>query len=231
MYKLRGKRLHYFNPLTIFFLVICFSIFLMFAGQIQYFMIFTLSIVVLVTTTKKKHMKTIVCLTLLLIVAQSLEGLPLESMMANSFLFFLLIMIKLSPVFILVLALMDYSPTELSSSLRAIKVSEKVSIAITVFFRYFPEFRQQIKEIRQGVRIRALPFSVFHPLRSFEQLVVPMMFKGLKISDTVTCSIITKGIEYPVVKTNYRDLKFGLRDIVCMVLTICFAIFIIWKRI
>lgn len=48
------------------------------------------------------------------------------------------------------------------------------------------------------------------------------MYKVLDISDILTCSIITKGIDYPCKKTNYRKFKFSYLD--TLVLAVGFLI-------
>ena len=88
-----------------------------------------------------------------------------------------------------------------------------IGIGITVFFRFIPEISIRMKEINNGMKIRGFKASIFKPIRTFELYFVPLMYKCIDISDTLTCSIISKGIEYDGKKTSFHEVKITFIDI------------------
>ncbi|MDO5714424.1 MAG: energy-coupling factor transporter transmembrane component T [Tissierellia bacterium] len=143
----------------------------------------------------------------------------------------LFVIYRLSPLIILSKAMTGFTSTELMSAYRKVGLQDRICIGIAIFFRFLPEFRQRMKEIREGARLRGLKISLFHPLRSLELFLVPMMFKGLALSDTITASIITKGIEYEGEKTNYRNIGFSIFDGVLIGIGILLIGVTIWLKI
>ncbi|WP_077367008.1 energy-coupling factor transporter transmembrane component T [Anaerosalibacter sp. Marseille-P3206] len=175
--ELKAKRIHFFNPLTILFMMIGISIMLIFANQVQYYIFLIIGFVTYIITTKENIIKPLSLIIIMNCLLYPLRALAPKNAWLGSIFLMLLIFVKLIPVFLLVKALMDYSPSELTSSFRKIGIHENISIAITIFFRYLPEFKHQIQEVKQGAKIRGLSMSPFHIKRSFEQLVVPQYRK------------------------------------------------------
>lgn len=74
-----------------------------------------------------------------------------------------------------------------------------------------------MKEINDGMKIRGFKASIFKPIKTFELYFVPLMYKCIDISDTLTCSIISKGIEYDGKKTSFHEVKITFIDIAMMI--------------
>ena len=49
-------------------------------------------------------------------------------------------------------------------------------------------------------------------IHSLEVYLVPMIYKAFETGETLSCALITKGIEYDCKKTSYQDLSFTWRD-------------------
>ena len=129
----------------------------------------------------------------------------------------LLIVLKFAPLFILGKVLSSYSSSHLIAAFRKIGVEGGIGIGITVFFRFIPEISIRMKEINNGMKIRGFKASIFKPIKTFELYFVPLMYKCIDISDTLTCSIISKGIEYDGEKTSFHDVKITFIDIAMIV--------------
>jgi len=98
-----------------------------------------------------------------------------------------------------------------------------------VFFRFIPEISIRMKEINNGMKIRGFRASIFKPLKTFELYFVPLMYKCIDISDTLTCSIISKGIEYDGKKTSFHEVKITLIDIAMLMGGIALVGVSAWK--
>ena len=62
------------------------------------------------------------------------------------------------------------------------------------------------------MKVRGLRLSLLHPVHSFELYLIPLIYKCLHVSETLTSSIISRGIEYEGEKTSYNLIHFGILD-------------------
>ncbi|MDO5718873.1 MAG: energy-coupling factor transporter transmembrane component T [Tissierellia bacterium] len=138
---------------------------------------------------------------------------------------------KVWPLFTMARAIGTFTSSELMTAYSNIGLNYDYCIAIAIFFRFVPEFRHRMKEIREAVKIRNLGFNILHPVRSFEVFLVPLIYRGLSIADIITASIITKGIEYPCKKTSYRDIRFRYIDGIALVSVLVILGVAIWQKI
>ena len=56
--------------------------------------------------------------------------------------------------------------------------------------------------------------AIFHPIRTMEFIIVPMLFKSLKTAEELSCVALVKGIENTGKKTSYFDVKLRPVDAV-----------------
>ena len=142
-----------------------------------------------------------------------------------SFMGLLLIGIKLFPIFTLGRILIALSPLTIMSSLRKIGISNNFNLSVATGLRFMGEMNIRLKEIRNGMKVRGLAISLLHPIRSFELYLIPLMYKCLHVSETLTSSIISKGAEYGIEKTSYNSTKYSVFDLFC----ICISIYLVWR--
>lgn len=160
----------------------------------------------------------------LLLLLHLLGKLPYELGVA-SFIGLLLIGIKLFPIFVLGRILISLSPLTIMSSLRKIGIPNDFNLSIATGLRFMSEMEIRIKEIRNGMKVRGLRISLVHPVRSFELYLIPLMYKCLHVSETLTSSIISKGAEYKIKKTSYNPTKYNIFDLICLVV----AFYLVWR--
>lgn len=216
------------NPLTIVGLILLFSVVLNLGEQLQYFLALVFSLGLLLLSAYKKAFGTVCTLIAIWIVAYLLKPF-LGNVLVGSIYTMLLIVLKFSPIFILGRILSSYSSSHLMAAFRKIGIGGSIGIGITIFFRFIPEIAIRLKEIRNGMKIRGFKASIFKPLKSFELYFVPLMYKCIDISDTLTCSIMSKGIEYDGKKTSFHEIKVTIFDIFVLVIGITLAGVCIWK--
>ena len=200
------------NPLTIVGLILLFSVVLTIGEQTQYLfsLIFVLGLLSLFSI--KKAFRTIFSLLIVWGLIYLLKP-HLGNVLIGSIYTMLLIVLKFAPLFILGRVLSSYSSSHLIAAFRKIGIDGGIGIGITVFFRFIPEISIRMKEINNGMKIRGFKASIFKPIRTFELYFVPLMYKCIDISDTLTCSIISKGIEYDGKKTSFHEVKITFIDI------------------
>jgi len=205
------------NSIVLFILIVSFSITLFITDKLGYYIMMSVSFILLLTHSKKAFLSVSVKYLFLLLLLHLLWKLPYELGVA-SFIGLLLIGIKLFPIFVLGRILISLSPLTIMSSLR------KIGIPATGL-RFMGEMNIRLKEIRNGMKVRGLRISLVHPVRSFELYLIPLMYKCLHVSETLTSSIISKGAEYKIKKTSYNPTKYNFFDLICLVV----AFYLVWR--
>ena len=212
------------NSIVLFILIVSFSITLFITDKFGYYIMLTVSFVLLLTHSKKEFLNMSTKYLFLILLLHLLEKLPYGLGVA-SFIGLLLIGIKLFPVFTLGRILISLSPLTIMSSLRKIGIPNDFNLSIATGLRFMSEMEIRIKEIRNGMKVRGLKISLLHPVRSFELYLIPLMYKCLHVSETLTSSIISKGAEYKIKKTSYNPTKYNIFDLICLVV----AFYLVWR--
>ncbi|MGX7070285.1 energy-coupling factor transporter transmembrane component T family protein [Gemella bergeri] len=221
-YKNKKKSINKFqlsdkiNPLTIVGLILLFSIILTVGGQYQYLITLILATGILTMFSIKKIISS-ACTLLIIWIIINLLKLYLGSVFIGSIYTLLLILLKFSPIFILGRVLSSYSASQLLAAFRKIGIDGGVGIGIAILFRFIPEVSIRMKEINEGIKVRGFKPKLLKPIKTFELYFVPLMYKCIDISDTLTCSIISKGIEYDGKKTSFHEMKFTFIDFIILI--------------
>ena len=212
------------NSIVLFILIVSFSITLFITDKFGYYIMLAVSFVLLLTHSKKVFLNMSTKYLFLILLLHLLEKLPYGLGVA-SFMGLLLIGIKLFPIFTLGRILIALSPLTIMSSLRKIGISNNFNLSVATGLRFMGEMNIRLKEIRNGMKVRGLAISLLHPIRSFELYLIPLMYKCLHVSETLTSSIISKGAEYEIEKTSYNSTKYSVFDLFC----ICISIYLVWR--
>lgn len=216
------------NPLTIVGLILLLSVVLTAGEQLQYFIALIFALWMLLLFAYKKVFGTVCTLVVIWGIVCLLKPF-LGNVLVGSIYTMLLIVLKFSPIFILGRVLSSYSSSHLMAAFRKIGIGGSIGIGITIFFRFVPEISIRMKEIRNGMKIRGFKASILKPVKSFELYFVPLMYKCIDISDTLTCSIISKGIEYDGKKTSIHEVKFTILDVLMLAIGIVLVLVSVWK--
>ena len=212
------------NSIVLFILIVSFSITLFITDKLGYYIMLAVSFVLLLTHSKKVFLNMSTKYLFLILLLYLLKKLPYGLGVA-SFMGLLLIGIKLFPIFTLGRILIALSPLTIMSSLRKIGISNNFNLSVATGLRFMGEMNIRLKEIRNGMKVRGLAISLLHPIRSFELYLIPLMYKCLHVSETLTSSIISKGTEYEIEKTSYNSTKYSVFDLFC----ICISIYLVWR--
>ena len=212
------------NSIVLFILIVSFSITLFITDKLGYYIMLAVSFVLLLTHSKKVFLNMSTKYLFLILLLYLLKKLPYGLGVA-SFMGLLLIGIKLFPIFTLGRILIALSPLTIMSSLRKIGISNNFNLSVATGLRFMGEMNIRLKEIRNGMKVRGLAISLLHPIRSFELYLIPLMYKCLHVSETLTSSIISKGAEYEIEKISYNSTKYSVFDLFC----ICISIYLVWR--
>ncbi len=110
------------------------------------------------------------------------------------------------------LLISEYNSSELLSALQSLKLPKIFIIAMTVTLRYIATFKREFKIIKEAMKIRGVDFSVRHPLRTYEYLLVPLLFRCLNLSGEITAAGLTKGLDTPNDRSSFFMRRLSTFD-------------------
>ncbi|MCQ2010479.1 MAG: energy-coupling factor transporter transmembrane component T [Sporolactobacillus sp.] len=123
---------------------------------------------------------------------------------------------------------------QLMSALGRWHFPKTMIIAFAVSLRFIPIAGLEIRSIHEVMKQRGVAFfsrtGWLHPWRTFEYALVPLMIRLLKISDELTASAVTRGVEAPIRRTSVHVIKFRSCDYVVILLVLALAFFLLMTR-
>lgn len=117
---------------------------------------------------------------------------------------------------------------KLTASLRKLPLPTKAMLVLVVMLRFAPTVFLEFEEVREAMKIRGFLKSagtvLRHPLSTLEHVIVPMVFRSLKIADELSASAIVRGIESPCKKQSYYISRMMPLDVFLMISTMVCAV-------
>lgn len=108
------------------------------------------------------------------------------------------------------------------------RVSEKAILILSVIFRFFPVIRNDMKIAMQALRTQSFfpkPSDKIKRIPAYvEMLVVPVMFRVIRIAEFLSASAETRGISLECRKHSYIDCKMYALIIILPVLMAVYQI-------
>ena len=106
---------------------------------------------------------------------------------------------------------------KVTEALRKLPIPNEILLTVIVVLRFIPTMISEFSDVSTAMRTRGFLRSPFYvllrPLRTIEYLIVPMVFRSLKIADELAASCIVRGIESPYKKNSYYLNKVRILDI------------------
>ena len=214
------------NPITLFILILLTSFLVFLVDQTMYYVLLGMSFLFLVLFSYSESIKRAVVYIGLFLLIKLLAYIDL-GMTTGALIGLIALFLRLYPIFNIGRILILTSPLKIMSALRAVKAPQSLSIGLVTALRFLDEMTARLNEIKNGMKVRGLHLSLLHPIRSFELYLIPLIYKCLHVSETLTSSIIAKGIEYEGKKTSYKPVRFGWYDTVGL----SAAVFLVWMTI
>lgn len=136
-------------------------------------------------------------------------------------------LIELIPVFMAVYLLSQAPSGKLTTAFRQLPLPSSARLTVIVILRFVPTVASEFSDVLDAMKTRGLtrsPFQVIlHPLNTFEYVVVPMVFRSLKIADELAASSVVRGIESPYKKKGYYLNKMTMGDSIMIALFVSTA--------
>ena len=219
----------FLKPITIGVLMIIYTSILFFSEMLVYWVMTIFSFILLFFVNRKKTFSFITAYMLLFALIRIMNFLTLSGWIGSVYTM-ALIVVKLFPLWILVGIIMEFNTSEIIASLRKLKLPNNLCVGVSIFIRFIPEYRNYLKEIKEGLKVRNISFNIVKPLQSFEMYLVPLIYKAFDTANILTCSLITKGIEFDCEKTSYVDLSLTWRDHAVIIAGMGFIGITVWEK-
>lgn len=114
--------------------------------------------------------------------------------------------------------------SDLIAALHQLKVPRVLALAFIVALRFFPTARDEWANIRDALYLRGLELSiknlVTRPTLMFEGLLMPIMMRAAVVSEELSASSISRGIDNPGARTHFRESRITARD---TMFSLCFV--------
>lgn len=117
--------------------------------------------------------------------------------------------------------------SEIVGALEILKIPKCISVPFSVFLRFAPTMKHEIRMLRENIMVRGIVnknfYIIRHPFKYIEFILVPLLMRAITISDELSASAMIRGLENDEKRILMCELSINLRDI----LFLCFGVIII----
>ncbi len=118
--------------------------------------------------------------------------------------------------------------SELLVGFDMLRVPKSIKIPFSVILSYIPALGMEFKNITDAMKMRGFGLTfknaIIHPIKTSENIVVPLIVRSSIIAEEISVAVITRGIESEEKRTTYYPIKFNYVDILYIFLF--FSLFI-----
>ena len=119
-----------------------------------------------------------------------------------------------------IIFLLTTNPSEFASSLNGVGVNYKISFAVALTLRYFPDIQRTYVDISQAQQARGLEMSAKAGLsdrfKNALQIIIPLIFSTLDRIDLITNAMDLRGFGKDKKRTWYVRKQLGYEDYLAM---------------
>ena len=102
------------------------------------------------------------------------------------------------------------------SAMQTMKFPNVIAIPFIVMYRYMPTLKEDYGHLKDSLKLRGIRTSgvqfFIHPIRSLEFMIVPILFRSIRVAEELSTSVLLRGIENYKNRTNIYPLKFTKID-------------------
>lgn len=121
--------------------------------------------------------------------------------------------------------------SEFLSAMNKLHAPKEVTIPLAIMLRYIPTIREDWHFIKDAMRLRDVSPNLgglmTRPGMTLECVYVPLMMAASKAADELSIASVTRGIENPMPRTCFMEIRFGIADFIAAA---CFLAYFIVGR-
>lgn len=114
--------------------------------------------------------------------------------------------------------------SEFIAAMSKMHITEKITIPLSVMFRFFPTVADEFKSINEAMKMRGIKAK--NPAKFLEYRMVPLMVCLAKIGEELNAAALTRGLGGKEKRTNMCKIGFHIQDAAMFV--VCFGIYATW---
>ena len=119
---------------------------------------------------------------------------------------------------------------EFMSCMQKMHVPDGIAVSLAVVMRFFPTIKEEYSSINDAMRMRGVMLGGGNVLRMFEFRMIPLLFSCVNIGEELSAAAITRGLGGEVKRSSVIELKLGIADFFLMAfLTVATVIFVVFK--
>lgn len=131
----------------------------------------------------------------------------------------LFIVIKLIPMMMMgAWIVVTVKVNDFIASMDQMRMPPSVTISLAVTMRFLPTIKEEVDYIRDTMRMRNIDTSfrgvLFHPLRTMEFILIPLLMRSVRIADEMSAAALTRGLDENQKRSSLWDVHFGWKEIV-----------------
>ena len=102
--------------------------------------------------------------------------------------------------------------SEFTAAMLRMHLSEKITIPLSVMFRFFPTVVDEFHAINIAMKMRGIQFCGVGITKLIEYRLVPLMTCCVKIGEELSAAALTRGLGGEVKRTNICKIGFHMQD-------------------
>jgi len=116
--------------------------------------------------------------------------------------------------------------SEFLTAMNRMRVTDKITIPISVIFRFFPTVVEEARAINDAMRMRGIEMGAKKAAETVEYRMVPLIASCSIIGEELSAAAMTRGLEVGKKRSCIWNIRFGFLDI--LVIGLCVICFIWW---
>lgn len=110
--------------------------------------------------------------------------------------------------------------SEFTAAMSKIHVTDKITIPLSVMFRFFPTVADEFSSINAAMRMRDIRLGGKNVTKMIEYRLVPLMVCSAKIGEELNAAALTRGLGGEVRRTNVCKIGFHVQDILLFLIAL-----------
>jgi len=116
--------------------------------------------------------------------------------------------------------------SEFMAAMQRMHVTDKLTIPISVIFRFFPTIGEEYRAINDAMRMRGIAFGGRKMGEAVEYRMVPLIASCSIIGEELSAAAMTRGLEVGAKRTCIWQIGFGIWDY--LMIAFCVTCYIWW---
>ncbi len=116
--------------------------------------------------------------------------------------------------------------SEFLAAMNRMHVTDKLTIPISVIFRFFPTVAEESKAINDAMRMRGIEMGAKKATEAVEYRMVPLIASCSIIGEELSAAAMTRGLDVGKKRSCIWNISFRLPDYV--IIGLCMSCFIWW---